>query len=264
LIISLVMKESFFYLIAGWRPARLVLLGAFPLLLSCQRPWQISPKVQVAALPVEQHIKPDDATEATIAPYREQVQQKMSEVIGRAPVMLQKGPGESALGNFVTDLMLKRARKLSAGPVDLAVVNLGGLRNPLPEGDITIAHVFELMPFENELVVLTLNGSTVQELFTYAASRKDAPMANAAYLIQNGQARNISINGKDFDPFRTYRVATLDYFAGGGDQATFFSQASATEKTGLTLRDAIIQHIRELTAKGQVVTAEIEGRVREM
>lgn len=258
------MKDTFISFMRAWRPANLVLLGVFPLLLSCQRHWQISPAVQASALPVHEAIVPDARAEETIAPYREQVQQKMTEVIGWAPEILQKGLGESALGNFVTDLMLKQARSLSSQPVHLAVVNLGGLRNPLPEGEITVEHVYELMPFENELVVLTLSGRTLQKLFSYAASRKDAPMANAVYTIQDGQARDIRIDGEPLDLNTTYRVATLDYFAGGGDQATFFADALATEKSGLTLRDAIISHIRDLTANGQPVTAEIEGRVREM
>ncbi|CAN5773742.1 5'-nucleotidase [soil metagenome] len=256
------MKDTVFSLKHGRLLARLVFLGGLPLLLSCQRTWQVLPQVQESVVPVSPAVEADARAEATIAPYREQVQQKILEVIGRAPVPLRKEVGESPLGNFVTDLMLQQARTLSSGPVDLAVVNQGGLRNPLPEGDITVEHVFELMPFENELVILTLTGRTLQELFTYAASRQDAPMANATYAVQDGQARDIRINGEPLDPTKTYRVATIDYFAGGGDQATFFAQALATETTGLTLRDAIIHHIRSLTASGQPVTAEIEGRVK--
>lgn len=244
------------------RKAKSVVVGFLALLVSCQRFLAPVPQLPESLPVVVEGVKPDSLAEATISPYRLQVIQKMEEVIGTAPAPLAKGIGESALGNFVTDLMLQHARNLSNGPVDLAVTNIGGLRVAIPEGEITVGHIYELMPFENELVVLTLSGTTLGDLFAYAATRRDAPMAGASYTIQNGHPHDIRINGHPFDPGKTYRVVTTDYFASGGDQALFFQEALATEKTGLTFRDAIIRHIRHLTARGQPVTAKLEGRVK--
>src|SRR5690606_6510040 len=106
---------------------------------------------------------------ALIAPYRQQVTSKMSEVIGTATTELGKAEYESPLGNFVVDLMLQQTNMIMSEPVDMAQSTNGGLRVPLPAGPINVGNIFELMPFENELVVLTLDGPTTQELFDFAA-----------------------------------------------------------------------------------------------
>ncbi|WP_266204239.1 5'-nucleotidase C-terminal domain-containing protein [Pontibacter kalidii] len=227
----------------------------------CQRAWVASPSLAETDVPVDQNIAPDPQMEAQIAPYREEVVNKMSEVVGTAPVALSKGEYESPLGNFVVDLQLEQAAPLYKKPIDLSLTTNGGLRVPLPEGKITTGHVFELMPFENELVVLTLRGETVKQLFDYAAERKNAPIGNATYTVQNGKATDIKINEKPLDPNRTYTLVTSDYLAGGGDNLNMLKEAVQTEKLGLLLREAILQQIRQLTATGKPVTAETGKRV---
>jgi 2',3'-cyclic-nucleotide 2'-phosphodiesterase (5'-nucleotidase family) len=227
----------------------------------CQRPWAASPSLGTTDVPVDKNLPADPQLEAQIAPYREEVTVKMSEVVGTAPVALSKGEYESPLGNFVVDLQLAQAQPLYNKPIELSLTTNGGLRVPLPEGKITTGHVFELMPFENELVVLTLRGETVKQLFDYAAERKNAPIGNATYTVHNGNATDIKINGKPFDPGRTYTLVTSDYLAGGGDNLNMLKEAVQTEKLGLLLREAILQQIRQLTAAGKPVTAETGKRV---
>ncbi|MHC2992019.1 5'-nucleotidase [Pontibacter sp. HJ8] len=230
-------------------------------LVSCQRPWQASPSLEQTDMAVDQAIAADSATEALIAPYREEVSVKMSEVVGTAPVALGKGDYESPLGNFVVDLQLAQSEPLYGKPIDLSLTTNGGLRQPLPEGEITTGHVFELMPFENELVVLTLKGEAVQQLFNFAAQKKIAPIGNATYTVSGGKATGIQIGGKPFNPGQTYTLVTSDYLAGGGDNLTMLRNPVKSEKVGLLLREAILQHIRQLTAGGKPVTAPAGKRV---
>lgn len=233
------------------------------LLLGACQPlaWQASPSLANTDLPVDSTITTDPQTEAFIKPYRRQVTEKMSEVVGFAPVELSKGPYQSPLGNFVVDLQLAQSQPLYGKPIDLSLTTNGGLRQPLPQGDINVGNVFELMPFENELVVLTLDGSTVQELFDYAATTKFAPIGNATYTVKNGKATNIKIGGKAFDSTKSYTLVTSDYLAGGGDDLNMLKKATKTEKAGLLLRDAIMQQIRQMTAAGKPVTADTATRV---
>lgn len=217
--------------------------------------WQASPSLAGTDVPVDSTITADPQTEAVIAPYRRQVTSKMNEVVGFAPVELSKGDYESLLGNFVVDLQMAQSQPLYGKPIDLSLTTNGGLRQPLPQGDINVGHVFELMPFENELVVLTLDGSTVQELFDYAVERKWAPIGGATYTVKNGKPMEIKIDGEPFDPTKSYTLVTSDYLAGGGDDLDMLKKATKTEKVGLLLRDAILQQIRQLTAAGKPVTA---------
>lgn len=230
-------------------------------LVSCQRTWQASPSLSQTDVPVDKTVVADPQVEDQIAPYREQVTAKMNEIIGNAPVELRAADYESPLGNFVVDLMLEQARPLYKGKIDMATTTNGGLRVPIPLGQVSVGNIFELMPFENELVVLTLDGQAVQEFFNIAAEAKYAPIANATFTVRDGKATDIRIGGKPFDPEKNYTIVTSDYLAGGGDNLNVFKKAIKSEKVGLMMRDAIIQHIRQLTAKGLPVGADTTKRV---
>ncbi|MCC9137883.1 5'-nucleotidase C-terminal domain-containing protein [Pontibacter silvestris] len=230
-------------------------------LVSCQRSWQASPSLAQTDVPVDKTIVADPQVEQQIAPYREQVTAKMNEIIGNAPVELKAADYQSPLGNFVVDLMLEEARPLYKGHIDMATTTNGGLRVPIPLGQVSVGSIFELMPFENELVVLALDGQAVQEFFDIAAEAKYAPIANATYKVKDGKAIDIRIGGQSFDPVKNYTIVTSDYLAGGGDNLNVFKRAIKSEKVGLMMRDAIIQHIRQLTAKGLPVGADTANRV---
>lgn len=223
--------------------------------------WQVSPSLATTEVPVDSTVSFDPQTEAFIAPYRQQVTAKMSEVVGFAPVALSKGDYESPLGNFVVDLQMEQSQPLHGKHIDLSLMTNGGLRQPLPQGDINMGHVFELMPFENELVVLELNGSMVQELFDYAAARKVAILGGATYTVKDGKPAAIKIGGKPFDATKSYTLVTSDYLAGGGDNLNMLKEATKTEKVGLLLREAILQHIRQQTAAGKPITGDTTTRV---
>lgn len=229
--------------------------------VACQRTWVASPTLETTDVPVAKYIPEDPQVEEQIEPYREEVTEKMSEVVGTAPVALTKGDYESPLGNFVVDLQKSQSEPLYGKPIDLSLTTNGGLRVPLPEGKITTGNVFELMPFENELVVLTLKGETVKQLFDYAAEKKVASIGNATYTVKLDKATDIKIAGVPFDPRKTYTLVTSNYLAGGGDDLKMLKDAVKYENVGLLLRDAILQQIRQLTAAGKPVTAKVENRV---
>ncbi|OUJ75516.1 hypothetical protein BXP70_05775 [Hymenobacter crusticola] len=238
-------------------------MAAVALAPGCQRAvYQAKPQLApVTAQPVGKALPEDAQVAAVITPYRQRVTQQMSEVLGSAPVPLTKNPGESPLGNFVADLQRQRAAAALREPIDVGVVTNGGLRTSLPAGAITLGSVFELMPFENELVVLDTPGPVMQQLFEYAARIKMA-LSNVTYTVDAaGKPANIRIGGQPFNPAKTYTVAISDYLAGGGDNMIFF-KALKPRDTGVLLRTAIADKIRQLNKEGQSITAKVEGRVK--
>ena len=205
----------------------------------------------------------DPAIVALIAPYHDQVTAQMTEVLGTAPAALTKGAGENTLSNFVADLQRARASAELRRPIALGVMTNGGLRAGFEAGPVTLGSVFELMPFENELVVLDAPGPVVQQLFDYAAHTKMA-VSGATYSITfDGMPKDIRIGDQPFDvnDARTYSIAISDYLATGGDNLSFFKTLTP-HHTSVLLRTAIADHIRALTKAGQPVTARIEGRVK--
>lgn len=247
------------------RIAALGLLAAVAFSPACQRGGYVA-KPQLApvtAQPVGKTLTADPTAEATIAPYRQRVTEQMTEVLGIAPTALVKNAGESPLANFVADLQRFRASREIGQAVDMGVMTNGGLRAPLPAGQVTLGSVFELMPFENELVVLEAPASVVAQLFDFAA-RVKMPVSGATFAVgSDGKATDVRINGQLFNPAqaRTYTIAISDYLAGGGDNMTFFKTLKP-RGTGVLLRNAIAEYIRELTKQGKPVEAKLEGRVK--
>ncbi|UOG73921.1 5'-nucleotidase C-terminal domain-containing protein [Hymenobacter tibetensis] len=247
------------------RLATLSLLAALTFSSSCQRASYVAKPVlpPVTAQPVGNTLPDDPTALATIVPYRQRVTEQMTAVIGTAPVALLKNSGESPLANFVADLQRSRASRELGQTIDLGVMTNGGLRAPLPAGQVTLGAVFELMPFENELVVLDAPAEVVQQLFDYGARVKMA-FSGATYAVNpSGKATNIRINSQPFNPAqsRLYTIAISDYLAGGGDNMVFL-KAIKPRGTGVLLRNAIADQIRELTKQGKLVEAKVENRVK--
>ena len=240
-------------------------LVALALLAGCQRAAYAPTAhfVPATSQPVGKTQAEDPAIAALIAPYHDKVTSQMQAVLGTAPVPLVKNPGESPLSNFVADLQRERASKALGQPVPLGVMTNGGLRAGFAAGPVTLGAVFELMPFENELVVLDAPGPVVQQLFDYAAHVKMA-VSGATYAVTfDGLPKDIRIGGQPFEvnQDRTWPIAMSDYLATGGDNLVFF-KALVPRHTNILLRTAIADHIRDLTKAGQPVTAKIEGRVK--
>jgi 2',3'-cyclic-nucleotide 2'-phosphodiesterase (5'-nucleotidase family) len=199
-----------------------------------------------------------------IVPYREKVNGAMSEVLGESEVALEKGVPESRLGNFVSDACMREALKIfypsDGHQPDFAFFNNGGLRRALPKGPVTRGDVFELMPFENELVVITVNGELVKKIFNFIASKDGGPVAGARFQIRDHKAENIYIQAQPLDTTKTYKALTSDYLANGGDSFDFLP-GLPRENVNLKVRDAILQYIVTANKAGMKININPDGRI---
>ncbi|OPG99396.1 bifunctional NAD pyrophosphatase/5'-nucleotidase, partial [Chryseobacterium mucoviscidosis] len=92
------------------------------------------------------------------------------------------------------------------------------------KGDILLKSVFEVMPFENEVIIVKMKGSDLQGLFDYYAEHQvNNPVSHLYIETNNGQLTKTLINGKTVNPEQDYYIATSDYLALGGDNMKFFS-----------------------------------------
>lgn len=195
-----------------------------------------------------------------LIPYREKMNSTMDEVLAVSTSSLEKGLPESKLGNFLSDACLLSTKALNK-QVDFAVFNSGGLRRPLPYGNITRGDVFELMPFENTLVILTMNGEDVKKLINFMATKGGAPVSGLRFIIQDSVATSIFINDIAFDVTKNYRVLTSDYLANGGDSFPFVTTES-WDAVNLKVRDAIIDYLILQTKSQKKISVELDGRIR--
>ncbi len=210
----------------------------------------------------------DSVINSILAPYKTGMDSIMNVVIGTTTAAMPKEreKSETLLGNFVADVVLNSGNeaytKSGATPAHVCILNNGGLRSSLPQGNITRGNIFELMPFENEIVVVTITGQKMLELLKYVAASGGVPVSGMKMGIQADRTPGATlIQGVAFDTSKTYKIITSDYLANGGDKMSFLKDPVKLETTGLKIRDAIIEHFVALTRENKSVTPSLDGRI---
>lgn len=214
---------------------------------------------------IEQHeLLPEDETiNDIIKPYKDQLEVKMNRVIGTNGEKMHKARPEGELGNWVADIIYNEAAKVYDGKLDFAVQNHGGLRIPmLDKGPITVRDIYEIMPFDNEIVVIEAQGVVVKKLFERIAEKGGWPVSKQLQIRANNkyQIQSILINSEPFDITKKYTFALPDYIANGGDKCDFLENQDQI-KFNLLVRDAIINYL-DNTEKGAIQNVTREGRIK--
>ena len=228
--------------------------------ISCNTSYQ-SQSLQYKTYSINDTLQKDPAVASFLQPYSVIVQAKMNEVVGMADNSLDKKQPESTLGNFMVDAYLSMAKEKFAENVDGAVMNYGGVRlQQIPAGNVTNGKIFELMPFDNLLILQKLKGAVVQQLLDLAALNGGWPIAGMSMQIKNKKAINVKINGQPIDLNATYTIANSDFLANGGDNLSMLKGIPQI-KNGYLMRDALFDYIKKRKREGKNISAVIENRV---
>lgn len=194
-------------------------------------------------------------------PYKDSVDKSMNDIVGYVDETLDKKRPESTLGNFMADAMLYAGKQQFKMPIDAAVVNFGGIRIPqLAKGAVTRGKIFELMPFDNIVVVQSVKGDVLQQFLDLIAAQGGWPIAGVTMQIKDGKAINVSVGGTPLDVNKTYNLVNSDYVANGGDNAAMLKPVPQ-KNIGYLMRDAIFDYIKALKAAGKNITAKEENRI---
>jgi 2',3'-cyclic-nucleotide 2'-phosphodiesterase (5'-nucleotidase family) len=233
-------------------------------------PTAAASQVNVTETLVDSGIPDDKRINGMLRLYSPKVR-ALDTVIGSLKVDLRKGGvGGGTLGNFVTDIMRAEAARKLGKQVVLAVTNSGGLRKSvISKGDLRLRDIFELMPFENTLVAFDLSGAQVLDLLRVVVSHRDAQSgAVIKYRITSDkrpqlESTQLLISGspKEIDPAAIYTVVSIDYLLNvTGSDYSLLRGARNIRPLGLTLRDAITEHVKAETAAGRPIVSTAYGR----
>ena len=184
-----------------------------------------------------------------IAPYKEKLDDRMNQKISHTMIELNRMGDNSNLGALLSDYLLEGANdwavKNKMPKVDAAILNIGGIRNNISEGDILVRNIFEVMPFENEMVIVKMKGEDIQGIFDYYEKhQKNNPVAQLNIIVKDGKLVEGLINGEHPQIGKTYYIATSDYLAMGGDSMYFFEKGE-TIKTDVILRNLFLEYFRK-------------------
>lgn len=236
----------------------LVILYSISLLIAC-RPQMHFCNTASNNMAVAEVEGQDSSIVAIIAPYKEELGEEMNTIVGEVANTLTKSLPESTLGNWVADVVQAQASKYLKQQVDFTILNYGGLRIPsLPKGALTKGKIYELMPFDNYIVLVKMKGADLPLLFDHIAHKGGWPISKELQLvIQGNKTTQALFNRQKIDNNKDYYIATNNYLAKGGDQCAFFVDKEKT-KTGVLIRNAIIEYVKESKTP---INAAIEGRI---
>lgn len=252
------MKKNYLKLVAGAVPAVMFLLT------SCHSAYEVT-KVEGRMQPIDAayDASPDAEAVALLAPYKAKVDSVMYRVVGTAEMSMDRGAPESLLSNLVADVLRQAAVQVLGKPADMGLVNMGGLRNVLTEGAVTCGNIYEILPFENSLCVVTLKGVYLKHLFENIAARGGEGVSGVQLQItKDGKLVQATVAGKPVADDKLYTVATIDYLAEGNDGMAALIQAEKRDcPQGATLRGLFMDYVEQQTAAGKKLTSRMEGRI---
>lgn len=227
----------------------------------------VSHSVQSSNISVNGAVLPaDDRVVTAYLPYKAEIEKDMSRVIGITAAEMMKDKPESSLTNFLGDLLLEEGKEIARYleqkiEPEISFFNYGGIRTFLPEGEITVGKIFELMPFENEMVFLKLSGSQIQEFCNYVAKTKGQSVGGVRFKISGDTAVNAEVGGKPLDESKFYWLVTNDYVAAGGDDLYMFVDNSGYLPANKKIRDVIIEYFEKEYKADRVIKSAPDGRI---
>ena len=223
-------------------------------IVSCAKQSYYVSKIEGKRITITDKETQNQQIENYVKPYREHINNDLDSVLAYCPETLDKSDGkwQSTIGNLMADVTLQRGNLVFKARekkyIDLCILNSGGIRAILPKGNVTSRTAFEIMPFENSLVVIALKGEQIFELVDYfIATQKPHPLSGITFTIgKDKAAKNILVQGKPVDKDAIYYVATNDYLSNGGDNMNFFKKGIQKYDLDYKLRNVLIDYFKEV------------------
>lgn len=229
-----------------------VIFLTFFFVASCSKQNYYVTKIEGKRIPITEKENQVPQIENFIKPYREHINKDLDSILAYCPETLDKSTGkwQSTIGNLMADVTLMRGNTVfqvrEKKNIDICLLNSGGIRSILPRGNVTARTAFEIMPFENSLVVIALKGEQILEMVDFFVAEKKAhPLAGVTFTIgKNNLPKDILVQGKPVEKEAIYYVGTNDYLSNGGDNMNFFKKGIQKFDLEYKLRNILIDYFK--------------------
>ncbi|OOF70228.1 bifunctional UDP-sugar hydrolase/5'-nucleotidase UshA [Rodentibacter caecimuris] len=170
-----------------------------------------------------EEISPDPEIQKLLQQYQDKGDQLLGKKVGQLKGKLEGDRTiirfeQTNLGHLIAEVQRQRTK------ADVGIMNSGGIRDSINEGDITYKNILKVHPFGNILSYVDLTGKELLEYLTVVALKEVDSGAYAQYagismIVDriNKTLENVKIQGKDLDLEKTYRLSIPSYNAAGGD-----------------------------------------------
>lgn len=237
--------------------------GMVILLLSCNQQYRIT---DMSGTIIEMNSSldtlPHPEMAALVQSYKTELDREMNVVIGRSTQLMEYRRPESLLTNLTSDVMKSYGDEHLPDRTIIGVMNVHGHRATLPAGNITVGNLYEIYSFDNTITFLELKGSDLKEMFdAYARIGGAGISSNVKLVINEKKVESVTIDGQPIEMDKIYHIVTLDYLAEGNDNMSAFRNAISNVNTGITLRDLMIDWVKQQTLRGEEIESQLDGRI---
>ena len=223
-------------------------------MVACRQSPNVLSNIEGKQLEVDSTYAIVDSISKFILPYHNHVESMLDSTLAYASLDISKTDGifNTTAGNLMADIILAQAgpifKNRTGQDLDFVLLNHGGIRSGISKGKVSARTAFEVMPFENNTVVVKLSGKSVKEMLNYLIRSKRAhPVAGIQLILNtNDSIKSLIIQGEPFDENRNYNVATSDYLVSGGDDMVFFKDALEVTDIDYKIRNALIDYFTKV------------------
>ena len=189
----------------------------------------------------------------------------VKEVVCYSPrEVLRSTRPQNELSNLIVDRMMVKTQEVTGRKVDAGIVNFGGIRVDLPQGNVLLDDILSMLPFENYLCYVQLRGSDLRALYQQFARTGMQVVGGVELTVKDHELVDVKVGGKPLDDNALYGLATIDFLLDGGDEIFCARNAVDMVQTKVLLRDALLPYLRDLGARGIPVEYHIDNRVVEL
>lgn len=196
-----------------------------------------------------------------VSKYRDSINVILDKVIGYSESNYNKTDHNktnfnSSLGNLIADILFIQSdsifREREGKNIDFVLQNHGGIRSSLLEGNVKLTDAFNILPFDNEIVIVEVNGETVNHIVSFLKNEKN-PHPISGITIDREE---VYIQGRTINPKKKYLISTNDYLLSGGDNMFFLSNNTMVYRFDYKLRDAFI----DFTKSNLKLSSKVDNR----
>lgn len=187
---------------------------------------------------------------------------RVKDVIGYSTNAMDVSYPESALSDWFVDIIMAKTEKLAGKKVDIGVVNFGGIRIDMPQGDIILDDMLSMFPFKNQLVYVEHTGKQIRTILEKMAADRFQVLGGVRVVAEEGKLLSAEIGGEPIDDDKVYGLATITFLLEGGDGLTLAENAlSVTAFEEEDIIDAVLEFVYAETAAGRPIEYQTDGRV---
>jgi len=210
---------------------------------------------------------PDARAVQFLAPFKRVNDSIMGPVMGVVAHNMHADRPESDLSNLMADILVWASKDYGEQPV-MGLYNMGGIRADLTKGEVTYGDVLDVAPFENKICFLTLSGDKMLRLFQQIARRGGEGVSHGVEMViskDGGKLVSVRLHGQEINPQANYRITTINYLLEGNDGMPALREGTdvvAPEDASNNTRFLIMNYFKDKYARGEIVDAKVEGRIR--